>query len=127
MKKYYSFVLLSCLIFLTSCAFLDSANPGIVERTVNREHLEHLKVGQTKKQVLAIMGEPLVYESYNTPDVWFYYTYWDWADFTRTKTECTPLVFKDGVLVGWGRVYYTKIEQKDWLFDSNSALVSESK
>ena len=105
MKKCYPLILFSFLIFITSCSFFDRANPGIIERTVNMQHVKLLRVGMTKKQVLAVMGEPLVYEKYNKPNLWFYYTYWDWADFVRTKTESTPLVFKDGLLVGWGRAY----------------------
>lgn len=100
------FVLMLSMMFF-SCAFIE-------ERRNNR-NLEQLKRGMTKEEVLNIMGEPLKDEKrYRDPDVWFYYTETKWSDGNATRDECTPLVFKDGRLIGWGKKYYKKRIQKDW-------------
>ncbi|MCF7790449.1 MAG: DUF3192 domain-containing protein [Victivallales bacterium] len=98
---------------------LDKYSPGFVERYKNTRNTEKLKVGMTKKEVFRIMGEPLMYEAYAKPDQWFYYTDWDWADCAKTKKECTPLVFKNGRLIGWGRVFYRRYIHRDWLYNQD--------
>jgi len=89
---------LTALLVLVSCA-----------QFANREHAKNLRIGMTKDEVLKVMGDPLTHEKYHRPDVWFYYieTRW-WWDFQATRDECLPLVFKDGVLAGWGNDYYYK-------------------
>lgn len=94
------------------CALLCSC--GIGERQMNRDNLAKLRKGMTKQEVLAAMGEPLIHEKYNTPDIWYYYTDWDWADGAITSSECTPLVFENGQLAGWGQAFYRSHHQKDW-------------
>ena len=86
------------IIGLTSCTQFS-----------NREHAKELRLGMTKDEVLKVMGEPLTDKKYHRPDVWFYYIEmrW-WWDFQATRDECLPVVFKDGVLVGWGNEYYYK-------------------
>jgi hypothetical protein len=100
--------------------FIDKYSPGFVERYQNTQNLEKIKNGMTKEQVFKIMGEPLMYESYSLPNIWFYYTDWDWADCAKTNVECTPLIFEKGKLVGWGRAFYKKYSHKDWIFNSDS-------
>lgn len=110
------------LLFFSSCSTLDKYDPGFIERNQNNENLKKIEIGMTKQQVVQIMGNPLVDEKYNTPNIWFYYTDWDWADCARTKMECTPLVFQDGVLVGKGRAYYWNYLHRDWRFNDKEAL-----
>ena len=129
MCKYKFFLLLFSLSFcfiFTSCSFLDRYDPGFVERQQNMDNAKKLKLGMTKKQVLAIMGEPLVSEKYNKPNIWFYYTDWDWADCARNEEECTPLVFENGILVGWGRVYYKEYIHKVWQFNDKAATAYDA-
>ena len=73
----------------------------------NRDHALKLRVGMTKEETLAIMGEPIRGKQYCQPDIWFYYieTQW-WWDFQSTRDECLPIVFKDGKIAGWGVEYY---------------------
>lgn len=102
MKKYFSkAVLLIAAIFLSgilsSCTYFSQFTVG--------DKLKQLRVGMTKAQVLKIMGKP-VDEVYTTPDVWYYYTDTKWHDFLTTSDECTPLVFKNGKLQGWGNDFY---------------------
>lgn len=79
-----------------------------IEADRNLENAEKLRVGMTKSEVLSIMGEPVKNEIYAQPDLWFYYTHPNWIDGLVTEDECTPLVFKDGKLVGWGNEFYAK-------------------
>lgn len=74
------------------------------------EKLKQLRVGMSKQEVLKVMGDP-VKEVYNKPDVWYYYTDTKWHDTFTTRDECTPLVFKDGRLQGWGNNYYNEQSQ----------------
>ena len=60
----------------------------------------------TKNEVLAIMGEPVKNETFNRPDIWFYYFNMNWGDGFITEDECFPLVFDNGKLAGWGSKYY---------------------
>ena len=72
----------------------------------NVENSRQLRVGMTKSEVLAIMGEPLRDESFGGPDLWLYYVEMVWADGLITEDECIPLVFEDGRLAGWGNRFY---------------------
>jgi len=73
----------------------------------NQDNLAKLRIGMSKIEVKAIMGEPLVKEIYSTPDVWYYYTQLRWHDGNATRDECTPLVFdEDGKLAGIGKKYF---------------------
>ncbi len=70
------------------------------------ENSKKLRVGMTKEEVLAVMGEPLTEEAFCRPNIWFYYERTVWADGLTTEDECMPLVFIDGRLAGWGNAYY---------------------
>ena len=99
---------------------VDKYSPGFVERYQNNINFEKLQNGMTKEEVFKIMGEPLMYEPYSQPNVWYYYTDWDWADCAKTKIECTPIIFDKGKIIGWGRVFYKKYSHKDWIFNTDS-------
>lgn len=116
------FLLFLSLFALNSCSTLDKYDPGFVERYENTENVKKLKKGMTKQEVVEIMGNPLVDEKYNKPNIWFYYTEWDWADAARTEIECTPLVFENGILIGWGRSFYRDYIHKPWRFNDKEAL-----
>lgn len=102
----------ACLA-LCSCA-IGPGFSGFGERSSNRGNLEKLKHNMTKAEVLAVMGEPLSKEKYHQENVWFYYTDWQWADGSVTSDECTPLVFENGKLAGWGHPYLKETRQRDW-------------
>lgn len=120
--KYFLYLILSLLLpMLYSCNFLDKYDPGFVERNENNENIKKLKKGMTKEEVVKIMGNPLVDEKYNTPNIWFYYTHWDWADAAKTEIECTPLIFENGLLIGWGSTFYRDYKHKTWKFNPKEA------
>ena len=60
------------LLFIAAIAGGCSLNPYHVSK-VNVENSKKLRVGMTKSEVLAIMGEPEKNETFNRPDIWFYY------------------------------------------------------
>lgn len=85
-------------VFLAGCAC-----------DINRENLNKLQVGMTKAQILEIMGKPYRREAQGQ-DEWLLY-----ETETNTWTESdwlTPLLIEDGKLVGWGKNYWTTIEQR---------------
>jgi len=70
-----------------------------------------LDLGMTKKQVMEIMGKPDLNESYQKVDggaivILFYYINRKWSNGNVTKDECTPIVFENGKLIGWGDEFY---------------------
>ncbi len=73
---------------------------------VNADHINELRVGMTKDEVLKIMGSPLSDEKFNDPNTWFYYYCTKWYDGLSTEDECYPLCFKDNVLIGFGYEFY---------------------
>ncbi len=92
------------LMLVATAALLCTASCAKYQ---NRDNALNLRVGMTKEETLAVMGEPLRGKQYCRPDVWFYYieTRWCW-DFQSTRDECMPIVFKDGKIAGWGVQYY---------------------
>lgn len=89
-------------MFCTSCEY---CNWGYWDAKANKEKLDVLRVGMTKQEVLNAVGEPLRDEIFNKPDIWYYYTDLKWSDGRISSDECTPLVFKNGRLAGWGIDY----------------------
>jgi outer membrane protein assembly factor BamE (lipoprotein component of BamABCDE complex) len=104
MKYYLSRFLLvaimACSSMLCSCAYFSQYK--------NQKNAAQLRVGMTKAEVLAVMGEPLRDEVFNKPDTWYYYIDTKWHDTYTTQDECMPLSFKKGKLVGWGQDYYNR-------------------
>ncbi len=96
------------VLFAAAIAGGCSINPWHIAKT-NVENSKQLRVGMTKAEVLAIMGEPVKNETFNRPDTWFYYFNMNWFDGFITEDECFPVVFKDGKLAGWGHIYYTRM------------------
>ena len=90
---------------------------GCSWKEINRniENSRRLRVGMTKDEVLAVMGEPLKNESSHRPDLWYYYFDCNWMDGLYTEEECFPLVFKEGKLIGWGNKFYAawRLENRD--------------
>ncbi|HBM15013.1 MAG TPA: hypothetical protein DD381_01475 [Lentisphaeria bacterium] len=125
-KNLLILILLFFLLVLPSCSFLDKYDPGFIERQQNFENIKNVKVGMTKKQVIAIMGSPILDEIYNKPDVWFYYTDWDWADCARTEEESTPVVFKNGVVIGIGRGFYRNYSHEAWQYSNVKAILYDT-
>ena len=104
MKIHKFSALVLVIITLTSCTFIERSN--------NRKNLMKLDLGMTKYQVIELMGTPQFSEMYQTEDdvsmiVLYYYTSGKWLTSGVTRQQCTPLVFENKKLVGWGREFYT--------------------
>ena len=95
-------------VFFTGILLLCGCNTSLDHAQKNMENSSRLRVGMTKSEVLEIMGEPLRNEVFNKPDLWYYYVEQVWADGLVTEDECLPLVFEQGKLTGWGRIYLTR-------------------
>jgi len=73
----------------------------------NNENLVNLKVSMTQDDVVKIMGTPTASESYEATggerlSILYYRTEEKQMTLTTVKEECTPVVFINGKLVGWG-------------------------
>lgn len=88
----------------------------------NNDLMLTLNAGQTKQEVLDIMGSPTKSEKYSSNkkemDVWYYRTDsfatggWDTDDYF------TPVIFENGKLVGWGNdLYFQKITARSMVQD----------
>jgi hypothetical protein len=83
------------------------------EEQKNRKHISKLSTDMAYEQVLNRMGvaefNELHTKGEDTYQVLFYRTQRIEGDGVTTKDECTPLVFKNGILVGWGDNAYQTI------------------
>ncbi|QIZ77404.1 DUF3192 domain-containing protein [Ferrimonas lipolytica] len=74
----------------------------------NRSQLEKLTVGMSTETVLALMGtadfNELYQEDGQAVQVLYFRTHHRHSDGDTTKDECTPVVFKDGKVSGWGDI-----------------------
>lgn len=72
----------------------------------NRDYIADLSVDASIERVKTRLGTPdfseLVVKGEQEYRVLYYRTQWMKGDGTTTKDECTPLVFKNGALVGYG-------------------------
>ena len=83
-----------------------STSCGYFQAREQRAKLADIRVGMSKEQVREIAGTPLENELFGTDDLWYYYTNPKWYDGLVTQDECTPFVFEDERLAGWGHDYY---------------------
>jgi outer membrane protein assembly factor BamE (lipoprotein component of BamABCDE complex) len=101
-------ILIRIFIFLLLVSLLSCAS---AQMSRNNDNLLLLEMGMTKEQVMKIMDKPDLNEAYQSLNgksvvIYFYYTERQLSDGNITKDECTPVVFEDGKLVGWGDEFY---------------------
>jgi len=89
-------MLLWCFLFVGGCGPMKG-----IEASFNRSRLNRLELGMTQDTVKKVMGKPYIREAYELKEVWLYITAWQ-ADGYTTSDEMTPLVFENGILIGWG-------------------------
>lgn len=95
-------LILVMLMFLAcGCSFVQTVKD-------NNNSLLTLKNGQTKEEVLKIMGNPARNERYTQNDkildVWYYRTGYD--IYAIDENNFTPVIFKNDKLIGWGTDCY---------------------
>ena len=104
-KNFFPLVALMLLAVMSAICVGGCSTPwGTIRDNISNSR--DLRVGMTKSEVLAIMGEPIRDESFCKPDIWYYYIEMVWGDGLMTEDECMPLVFEDGLLIGWGNDFY---------------------
>lgn len=79
----------------------------------NRNIIANLKLGATKSDVMALLGEADFTEALRNKEqqdilVLFYRTQHHKSDGRTSRDETTPLVFSGNVLIGWGEIAYNK-------------------
>ncbi|MCH1924677.1 DUF3192 domain-containing protein [Shewanella sp. C32] len=94
----------------------DSANDRESWEQVQRQNqqmIASLKLGMSIDQVQALMGTPSFNEAFEsqgkTVQVLFYRTQHQHSDGKTTRDECTPLIFSEGTLTGWGDKPYSQL------------------
>ena len=81
----------------------------------NNENMMLLNIGQSKAEVLEIMGAPAKREAYKLEaervvEFWFYRTSgWSMRDMGDMDYQFTPFAIENDELVGWGRNYYDTV------------------
>ena len=79
----------------------------------NRRKISNLVLDMSIQNVKDSMGTPDFNELHQKGDtkvqVLYYRTHRRAGDGVTTKDECTPLVFENGALVGWGDSAYDRI------------------
>src|SRR3989338_11084339 len=111
--------LLPLLLLLSGCS--SNGNIALTTESVSENNvssLSRISVGMSEAQVLKIMRHPYKQESFNRIegeyDIWFYVTRATALGQSRlVQQNLTPLVFRNGVLVGWGYSYYNYALKQD--------------
>ncbi len=112
------FSMTGCVIVATDDAHDWDSNNSIgetwkEEQRVNNEKIAGLKVGADFDSVRTLMGTPRFNEAFSEGadnyQVLFYRTRRVKGDNVTTKDECTPLIFKNGTLIGFGHKAYNKL------------------
>lgn len=74
----------------------------------NRQYISNLPAETTIEKVRSQLGNPDFTDSLRNDgahyQVLYYRTHWRKGDGVTTKDECTPLVFRDGMLIGSGEL-----------------------
>lgn len=121
--------LLIAILCCISCSFIAGCGEGnaVTIRTENRLNISKISLGMTKPEVLELMGDKSTRTSFGKNavtvtnpyrseirqangqnyEVLYYYTHQDQKDwpgkrFKILERELTPIVLKDGKVIGWG-------------------------
>ena len=91
----------------------DSRNDALEQQRYNRVAVPKLALGTPIDAVRDDLGEPHFAEAFSREDgeyrVLFYRTHRTDADGDTTRDETTPVVFRDGAVVGIGEDFYKRL------------------
>ncbi|MFC4700039.1 DUF3192 domain-containing protein [Glaciecola siphonariae] len=83
------------------------------EQASNKRDINELSLGQTKDSVVSKMGAPAFNEALQKEghayQLLWYRTHHRESDGITSKDECTPLIFKNAELIGWGETALQKL------------------
>lgn len=99
-----------CVIAIDGQHEFDEDSDWKKTQRINQQQLNNLTVGMSAEDIRGLMGTPDFTESFTKDgemvQVLFYRTHHVKSDGKTTKEECTPLIFKQGKLSGWGEKAY---------------------
>ncbi|WP_041350748.1 DUF3192 domain-containing protein [Nitrosococcus watsonii] len=78
----------------------------------NRDRLNGLHTGMAQEEVLQHMGKPWRTDSFLENEQTYlvlYYVTQRIPDGTTTDEEMTPVMIREGILVGWGRQFFSDL------------------
>ena len=107
-----SFVRTTAVLVVIALSLGGCALTKDLEAHKNRDRLGTLSLGMTQEQVLQIMGKPWKTEAFMKNErahAVLYYVTQRIPDGATTDDEMTPVVFGDGILIGWGRRFFSDI------------------
>lgn len=96
---------------LTGCVVVDRSHHGSSDdwrdrQQQNREVVTELNIGMEYGATRALFQQPDFSETFQTDGrtykILYFRTHSKRSDGETSKDECTPLVFENGVLIGWG-------------------------
>lgn len=100
----------SCVVAVGGNHEFDDDSSWKKTQRQNQEKINNLTLDMTAEQIRALLGTPDFTESFNkegeSVQVLFYRTHHEKSDGKTTKDECTPLIFKQNRLTGWGDKAY---------------------
>jgi hypothetical protein len=93
------------IVFVVMCVLLCSCASSAILKT--NANLMKLNTGMSQDEAVTIMGTPTLSERYEAADgnqvsILYYRTERKKTTVLSAKDECTPVVFMNGKLVGWG-------------------------
>ncbi|MDN3640269.1 DUF3192 domain-containing protein [Simiduia curdlanivorans] len=100
---------------LSACIYInkggDSNSDWEKTERENKAVISSLQINTAEMDIRSRLGEPDFSEGYTDNDadvrVLFYRTQRQKEDGITSKNECTPLVFRNGKLIGWGDKAYS--------------------
>lgn len=133
MKK---IILIALLAYgLSACVVVDTltVRDWELQEQTNREEIARLQLGANLDDIVSTMGAPQFNEvrlhNDETVQVLFYRTNRVTDDGNTTKDECTPLLFINGKLKGWGHrvlLNASAVTVAETFFDAKTAFDKES-
>lgn len=95
-----------CVVAIGDKTESQSENAWKKTQAHNLQHINQLQLGARADDVRTLLGAPDFSELFEKEGkqvlVLFYRTHHVKSDNKTTKDECTPLVFKNNLLTGWG-------------------------
>ncbi len=124
MKRYASRVAVLVLgtIFLTGCVIAVNTDDWeqsdwYKQQSRNADRIEALTLGDPEAEIVAFLGDADFVESFVRGEkeyrVLHYRTHHVKHDGITTRDETTPVVFQDGILVGWGESAIAHVIEAD--------------
>lgn len=99
-------LLTGCIVVVDGDKRVENQSTTEQREESNRTAIANLDLGSSPAVVLNKMGTPDFDERMNNGDVEYRVLYYRTqrvkGDGMTTKDECTPLVFANGALIGWG-------------------------